>query len=214
MTRKMLEEELGALKAELIKMCRLTEQMIFDAVKSLVENDEELAKSTTMNDDAVDELEMSIEKRCMKILWKEQPMAADFRLVSTTLKVITDIERIGDQAADIAATGLSCTTGVKYNFIAEMGALAVEMVRESVNSFIRDDVVTADAAMKKDDRMDELFVEAKETLIRDIRGAAKGADDAIYVLTIAKYLERIGDHAVNVCEWAKYNRSGVHQKYQ
>lgn len=214
MNRRFLNEELNALKEELVKMCRLAEAMIEDAVASLFENDAELAKRTVENDSRVDELELAIEKRCMRILLKEQPVASDFRLVSTTLKVITDVERIGDQAEDIAATGLLCPREVRFGFLKEMSALAVRMVRESVNSFLRGDEAMAEAAVRMDDRMDALFSEAKKILINEIKTAAENADEILYVLMIAKYLERIGDHAVNVCEWTKYSKSGVHEKFQ
>lgn len=214
MNRRFLNEELSVLKEELVKMCRLAEAMIEDAVASLFENDAELAKRTVENDSRVDELELAIEKRCMRILLKEQPVASDFRLVSTTLKVITDVERIGDQAEDIAATGLLLPSEVRFGFLKEMSALAVRMVRESVNSFLRGDEAMAEAAVRMDDKMDALFSEAKKILVNEINNSAENADEILYVLMIAKYLERIGDHAVNVCEWTKYSKSGVHKKFQ
>ena len=155
--RKIFEEELAALKTELVEMCRLTEQMIENAITALVNRDRELGKSIGQMDKRVDEYEMDIEKRCMRILLKQQPVAKDFREVSTALKMITDIERFGDQASDIGE--LVCTMpGEKYikklTHITAMGNLAVKMVRESVNSFINNNEALADEVIKLDDEMD------------------------------------------------------------
>ena len=137
--RKIFEEELADLKTQLVEMCRLTEKMISDAITALVNRDRELGKSIGIMDKRVDEYEMEIEKKCMRILLKQQPVAKDFREVSTALKMITDIERFGDQAADIG--DIVCTMPgevyiKKLTHITAMGELAVKMVRESVNSFI------------------------------------------------------------------------------
>lgn len=214
--RKIFEEELANLKTELVEMCRLTEQMIDNAILALVNRDRELGKSIGEMDKRVDEYEMNIEKRCMRILLKQQPVAKDFREVSTALKMITDIERFGDQASDIGE--LVCTMpGEKYikklTHITAMGNLAVKMVRESVNSFINNNESLADEVIKLDDEMDEMFLAVKNDLIELIKKDGNNGDQAIELMMIAKYLERIGDHAVNVCEWTKYNETGVHQKF-
>ena len=211
--RKIFEEELANLKTELVEMCRLTEQMIDDAITALVNRDRELGRSIGQMDKRVDEYEMDIEKRCMRILLKQQPVAKDFREVSTALKMITDIERFGDQASDIG--DLVCTMpGERYikklTHITAMGNLAVKMVRESVNSFINNDDALADEVIQLDDKMDELFLTVKNELIGQ---DGRNGDQAIELMMVAKYLERIGDHAVNVAEWTKYNETGVHQKF-
>ena len=213
--RKIFEEELANLKTELVEMCRLTEQMIDNAILALVNRDRELGKSIGEMDKRVDEYEMNIEKRCMRILLKQQPVAKDFREVSTALKMITDIERFGDQASDIGDL-VYTMPGEKYikklHHITTMGNLAVKMVRESVNSFINNDERLADEVIKLDDEMDDLFITVKNELIELIRKDGKNGDQAIELMMVAKYLERIGDHAVNVCEWTKYNETGVHTK--
>ena len=213
--RKIFEEELANLKTELVEMCRLTEQMIDNAILALVNRDRELGKSIGEMDKRVDEYEMNIEKRCMRILLKQQPVAKDFREVSTALKMITDIERIGDQASDIGDL-VYTMPGEKYikklHHITTMGNLAVKMVRESVNSFINNDERLADEVIKLDDEMDDLFITVKNELIELIRKDGNNGDQAIELMMVAKYLERIGDHAVNVCEWTKYNETGVHIK--
>lgn len=213
--RKVFEEELTELKTELAEMCRLTEQMISDAITALVKCDRELGKSIGMYDKRVDEYEMAIEKKCMRILLRQQPVAKDFREVSTILKMITDIERFGDQAADIGDI-VYTMPGDEYveklTHITAMGNLAVKMARESVNSFIGNDEALADEVVALDDRMDELFLTVKSELVELIKKDGKNGDRGIELMMVAKYLERIGDHAVNVAEWTKYNETGVHEK--
>ena len=214
--RKVFEEELAELKTELVEMCYLTEQMIGDAITALVNRDRELGKSIGDMDKRVDEYEMAIEKKCMRILLKQQPVAKDFRVVSTALKMITDIERFGDQAADIGdlvSTMPGETYIKKLTHITTMGDLALKMVRDSVNSFINNDEPLADEVILLDDEMDELFLTVKNELIELIKVDANNGDQAIELMMVAKYLERIGDHAVNVAEWTKYNETGVHQKF-
>ena len=214
--RKIFEEELAELKTQLVEMCRLTEQMISDAITALVNKDRELGKSIGEADTRDDEYEMAIEKKCMRILLKQQPVAKDFREVSTALKMITDIERFGDQAADIGELVYSMP-GEKYikelTHTKAMGNLAIKMVRESVNSFINNDAKLADEVIALDDKMDELFDTVKTELIELIKKDGNNGDQGIELMMVAKYLERIGDHAVNVAEWTKYNETGVHQKF-
>lgn len=214
--RKIFEEELQALKTELVKMCRLTESMIETAIRAIKERNPELGKSVVAMDKQVDEYEMDIEKKCMRILLKQQPVAKDFREVSTALKMIADIERFGDQASDIGEI-IYTLGGAPYikelTHIEQMGELACTMVRESVNSFIASDEKLADEVVALDDRMDELFLTVKNELIALIKADGANGDQAIELMMIAKYLERIGDHAVNVAEWTKYNETGVHVKY-
>ncbi len=214
--RKIFEEELTELKSELATMCRLTEQMIENAITALVNKDRELGKSIGQIDKRVDEYEMDIEKKCMRILLKQQPVAKDFREVSTALKMITDVERFGDQASDIGDLVYTMPDEnyiKKLTHITSMGNLAVKMARESVNSFINNDANLADEVIALDDKMDELFLTVKNELIELIKQDGKNGNQAIELMMIAKYLERIGDHAVNIAEWTKYNETGVHTKF-
>lgn len=214
--RKLFEEELSDLKTELVEMCRLTEKMIDNAITALVNRDRELGKSISQSDKRVDDYEMDIEKRCMRILLKQQPVAKDFREVSTALKMITDIERFGDQASDIGDI-VYTMPGDRYikklEHITAMGNLAMKMVRESVNSFIENNEPLADEVIALDDKMDELFLTVKNELIELIKQDRANGDQAIELMMVAKYLERIGDHAVNVAEWTKFNETGVHEKF-
>lgn len=214
--RKLFEEELSELKTELVEMCRLTEQMINNALTALVNRDRELGKSVGLADKRVDEYEMDIEKRCMRILLRQQPVAKDFREVSTALKMITDIERFGDQASDIGDL-VYTMPGERYikklEHITAMGNLAEKMVRESVDSFISNNEALANEVIALDDKMDDLFLTVKKELIELIKKDGANGDQAIELMMVAKYLERIGDHAVNVAEWTKYNETGVHEKF-
>lgn len=214
--RKLFEEELSELKTELVEMCRLTEQMINNAITALVNRDRELGKSVGLADKRVDEYEMDIEKRCMRILLRQQPVAKDFREVSTALKMITDIERFGDQASDIGDL-VYTMPGERYikkpEHITAMGNLAEKMVRESVDSFISNNEALANEVIALDDKMDDLFLTMKKELIELIKKDGANGDQAIELMMVAKYLERIGDHAVNVAEWTKYNETGVHEKF-
>ena len=215
--RVQFEAELNEMKDELVAMCRLTADMIANATTALVNFDRELGRSIGESDKKVDEYEMDIEKRCMRILIRRQPVARDFRVVSTALKMITDIERFGDQASDIGDlvyTMPGDTYIKKLTHLSAMGELAVRMVRESVNSFIRNDEQLADEVIALDDAMDDMFIAVKDDLIELIRqDGEKNGDQAITLMMVAKYLERIGDHAVNVAEWTKYNETGVHHKF-
>ena len=215
-TRKNYDEELCSLKKSLTAMCLAVERMIEDSIKALAEQDEELARSVAARDEQVDETELDIEKRCLRLLLIEQPVARDFREVSTALKLITDIERIGDQASDIAeiVADLKDETYIKkLTHTIKMGRLAVKMVHDGVASFINGDEKLADETIARDDEMDALFVTVKNELAELIRKDSSNADQAILFMMIAKYLERIGDHAVNVCEWTKYFETGIHTKY-
>lgn len=177
--RKLFEEELSDLKTELVEMCRLTEKMIDNAITALVNRDRELGKSISQSDKRVDDYEMDIEKRCMRILLKQQPVAKDFREVSTALKMITDIERFGDQASDIGDI-VYTMPGDRYikklEHITAMGNLAMKMVRESVNSFIENNEPLADEVIALDDKMDELFLTVKNELIELIKQDGANGD--------------------------------------
>lgn len=215
--RKYLEEGLAEMRKSLKDMCMLVESMIDDAVRAVEESDAALASGIHERDKKVDEYEMDIERMCMRLLLKEQPVAADFRAVSTTLKVITDIERIGDQAGDIGEL-LSQHEDIAFRIdtqrLKTMGLVAKDMVKNSVDSFIFSDEKLADATARVDDKLDALFEDVKNELIEAMTEDAGAADDALVLMMIAKYFERIGDHAVNVCEWAKYEETGEHVRFQ
>lgn len=203
--------ELKSLKLNLLKLCSTVSNQIQKAVNSLLQYDIELAKQVAEEDDIIDQMEHEIEKQCMNILLKEQPVAKDFREVFATLKMITDLERIGDQAEDIARLVMSLSgknVVKKFNYISEMTEVTLEMVTGSVNAFIKDDLLIAEQVVKKDDILDELFIKVRGELSEKIKKNEDHADDIINIIMVAKYLERIGDHAVNLCEWTKYYEVG------
>ncbi|MBO5046337.1 MAG: phosphate signaling complex protein PhoU [Clostridia bacterium] len=215
--RKYFDEELSALQADLERMCSITERMIDDSINALKEGDVDLGASVSEMDKEVDELELSIEKRCMRILLRQQPVARDLVKVTTALKVITDLERIGDQAADVGEIVRQFPQdGVAFGTerIQKMGDIAVAMVHQSVEAFIGENEGAADMVIRADDEMDDLFCGVKADLIALMTSDATAADRAVNLLMVAKYLEKIGDYAVNVSEWAKYLTTGEHKEYQ
>ena len=217
MARKTFEEELTDLHDTLTKMCALVEGMIGNAVTALKTLDRKLGAAVSEADREVDDLEIAIEKKCMRILLKQQPVAKDLMMVTTALKVITDVERIGDQAADIGEIVRrypDIRLFKEPEYIARMGDLAVAMIHQSVEAFLNESVGGADMVIHADDEMDSLFNQTKQDLIDSMVKDSTLADQAIELLMVAKYLEKIGDYAVNVSEWAKYLVTGVHKEYQ
>lgn len=217
MARKTFEEELTDLHDTLTKMCSIVEGMIGNAVTALKTLDRKLGAAVSEADREVDDLEIAIEKKCMRILLKQQPVAKDLMMVTTALKVITDVERIGDQAADIGEIVRSYPDLKLFKepeYIARMGDLAVAMIHQSVEAFLNESVGGADMVIHADDEMDSLFNQTKQDLIDSMVKDSTLADQAIELLMVAKYLEKIGDYAVNVSEWAKYLVTGVHKEYQ
>jgi phosphate transport system protein len=212
--RNKYEAELGQMSHKLIAMCRAAEQAIENSITALVKRDREMSKEVIAEDKTIDNMEHDIEQDCLKILLMEHPVAGDFREVSAALKMITDLERIADQAADISEIALQFGD---EEFIKEpehislMAKLAIEMVKDSVQSYINRDLDLALSLDRRDDRVDLLFETVKKDLIELIRQSADNADQAILFMMIAKYLERIADHAVNIGEWVEYSITGNHK---
>ena len=212
--RNKYEAELAQVFDKLVTMCRETERAIDRSVTALVMRDAALSRAVIEEYENIDRLEHEIEQDCLKILLMEHPVASDFRDVSAALKMITDLERIADQAADISelALGFGNEKYIKEpEHIAEMAKLATAMVKDSVESYINRDVELARSLDGRDDRVDELFETVKNGLVALIRLDGANADQAILFMMIAKYLERIGDHAVNIGEWVEYAATGYHK---
>ncbi len=213
--RKNFDTELVQLHENLSTMCRIAESMIGDAIESLNSMDRELGAAVNETDKNVDELELTIEKQCMRLLWRQQPVARDLVKITTALKVITDLERIGDQAADIGEIVTQYPqrrTVTEPKRIRKMSEIAVAMVHQSVEAFLNASLGGADMVIKTDDEMDDLFNATKADLIKMMVEDGKTCDEAVSLLMIAKYFEKIGDYAVNVAEWTKYLVTGVHDK--
>ncbi len=211
--RKNYEIELKKVHDDLISMCRAVQNAIATSMNALVGQDRELAQEVIDGDGDINRRERDIEQSCLKILLMEHPVAGDFREVSAALKMITDLERIGDQAGDIASLVLQFKDE-KYCkplvHLPKMAKLCKEMVKDSVASFINKDLELALSLKDRDDKIDELFDIIKSEMVEIIKNDGNTADQCILFMMIAKYFERIGDHAVNIGEWVEYTINGHH----
>jgi len=209
------EKELKGITDNLVLMCRHIEVAIEKCVRALVERDHDLAKEVFEEDKVIDKMERGIEQSCLKILMMEHPVASDFREVSAVLKMITDLERIGDQARDIAeiATQFGDEEYIKkVVHIPQMAVIVTQMVKDGVQAYINRDVELARSLDRADDKVDELFNVVMGDLIALIKQNPENAEQAAMFIMINKYLERIGDHAVNIGEWVEYAITGDHPK--
>lgn len=215
--RKRYESELENIKVEIIQMCSLIEEQIDDCTAALTNKDKTLVAKIRENEILVDKMEDFIESKCYFFLLREQPVAQDLRDVFVGLKIIAELERIGDQADDIASIFLKRIDSEQLKqlkFIPQMGKIASQMVRGCVEAYINSDIKKALDIMKMDDEMDALFFSAQDNLKGYIcEDAEKNAQQALLLLLIVKYYERIGDHAVNVCEWVHYTGTGVNPRH-
>lgn len=215
--RTRFEEQLSHLHQRLLTMGAYVENAIDMAVKALVTHDKELAEKTIAYDDEIDDLEKEIEHDCLSLILHQQPVASDLRQVSTVLKMITDLERIGDHAQDISEITILLIndTYIKsLEHIPMMAEAAKKMVSDSLDAYIKGDLELARAVKTADNVVDDLFVKVKDDLIDLIHEDAENGSQAMELLMVAKYLERIGDHAVNVSEWVVFSITGKHKKVQ
>ena len=211
--RKTFDEQLEQLHINLIKMGSLCEEAISLSAKMILESEEGLKSKIVPLEEEIDHMEREIETRCMRLLLQQQPVARDLRAISAALKMISDMERIGDQAADIAelAPYLAGKPGQELLPIGEMARATVVMVTDSVESYVKNNLTLARQVMQEDDEVDALFLKLKESLTDLIRRSEIGAETALDLLMAAKYFERIGDHAVNIAEWVEYSITGFHK---
>lgn len=211
--RNRFDEQLLQLDNELITMGALCEEAISNAVKYLTTDDNEYKSNAIETDRQIDRKERDIENLCMKLLLMQQPVAKDLRKISSALKMISDMERIGDQASDISeiAHFVNSAGYVNKIHITDMTAAAIKMVTDSIDSFVKSDENLAQNVIEQDDTVDSLFLKIKSELISGIQSDDKNAEAMIDLLMIAKYLERIGDHAVNIAEWVIYSITGRHK---
>ena len=209
--RNRFDEQLEQLNVGLIKMGALCEESIACAVKALFdEKTSEMIAKVNDNEEETDHMEHDIEALCMKLLLHQQPVAKDLRCVSSALKMISDMERIGDQSQDIAeiAGFVHSTELAGKVHISDMANEAISMVTMSVDSFVRKDVKLAKAAIEADDKVDARVLEVKRELIELVRSDSGDAEYFMDLLMAAKYLERIADHATNIAEWVVYSITG------
>ena len=212
--RTRFDEQLEMLNNHLLEMGLLIERSIESATQALIDQNVVAARSAVAADSEIDQKEREIESLCVKLLLQQQPVAKDLRLISAALKMITDMERIGDQAADISelVIYLADEPYIKeLTHLPEMSRQAIQMVRGSLDAFVKRDLALARAVMAMDDRVDELFDIIKNELIEHLRMNSSSGTQAIDLLMIAKYYERIGDHAQNIAEWVEYALTGSHK---
>ena len=212
MLRSRFEAQLEQLNVEMIKMGALCEEAIIASVSTLESYDNDTSHKVFEKDNEIDRKEKDIEALCMKLLLQQQPVARDLRTISSALKMISDMERIGDQAGDIAeiAVFVKDYDGKSKVHIQDMAKAAVKMVTDAVESFVKKDLELAHSVMAYDDVVDDLFEEVKKELIALIGEDRNNGEFCIDLLMIAKYLERIGDHATNIAEWVEYSITGHH----
>ena len=212
--RNRFDEQLFELNREIIEMGAMCEEAIFSAVKALTLGDVELAMKVKANSSGIDQMERDIESRCMKLLLHQQPVARDLRLISAALKMITDMERIGDQAEDIAeiVTYMNCHNIEGMSLIEEMARETIKMVTTSVDAFVKKDVELAQRVIDQDDIVDDYFSRVKYDIINWIAKNSEDGEVALDLLMISKYFERIGDHATNIAEWVIYSITGTHKE--
>lgn len=211
--RTRFDEQLEKLNIMLIEMGALCEEAITYAVRALIENSDEMRIQTFETDSIIDDREREIEALCMKLLLQQQPVARDLRQISAALKMISDMERIGDQAFDIAEITASIKQegrDVCSDHIRQMTEASIEMVTGSIESFVKKDMNLANDVIMKDDEVDDLFDEVKKDLINAVTDDETTGEYFVDILMIAKYLERICDHAVNIAEWVIFSITGQH----
>ncbi|HIR64546.1 MAG TPA: phosphate signaling complex protein PhoU [Candidatus Faecousia faecigallinarum] len=211
--RNHFDQQLSKLHEDLIIMGNLCETAISAAVDAVTKGDGEMARRAMEDDSKIDEMERSIEHLCLKLLLQQQPVARDLRTISSALKMISDMERIGDQATDIAEIaqfiqGMHEQTNATLH---TMASAATSMVREAVDSFVRRDMELARKVIADDDLVDSLFTDTKEQLIGFIAQDPSKGEYYLDLLMIAKYLERIADHATNIAEWVMFSITGRHE---
>ena len=212
--RNRFDQQLEALNQALIEMGGLIEDAIENAVEALLKKDAGLARKAIALDASVDDKERAIERLCLQLLLQQQPVARDLRTISAALKMITALERLGDQAADISEITLHLREEpyiLNLHRIPQMGKTAIGMVRDSIDAFISRDMDLAHEVIARDDQVDQLFLEVRQDLIDLIREDPAHGSQAMDLLMVAKYMERIGDHATNVAEWVLFAITGVHK---
>jgi len=211
--RNKFEEQLMHLNNELITMGALCEEAISGCVKYLFNSDSEMKEAVIEVEKQIDQKERDIEQLCMKLLIQQQPVATDFRIISSALKMISDMERIGDQASDIAEISQYLRGDQLKNRVPlqDMAVAVTKMVTESVDSFVHRDLKLAEEVIEYDDVADSLFLDIKGGLVRMISADSSCGEAALDLLMIAKYLERIGDHATNIAEWVGYAVTGEYK---
>ena len=214
--RKQYDSDLEALKTALVEMGQNAAEAVENALEALCTADTAAAQKIVQGDDRINNMERDIEHRCMTLLLRQQPVAGDLRHISTAMKVVTDIERIADQASDIAEITLHLhpegarTVGVLDDLYA-MGDIALHMVKDAIAAYVQVDLSTAAQVIARDDECDAMFGRISKEIAAYIAAHPDDAETALDLFMIDKYLERLGDHAVNIAEWVEFLKTGVHK---
>ena len=211
--RSRFDEQLSMLNKKMIEMGAECENMITISTNALLEGNIIAAQNAKEQGHKIDQMEREIESICIKLLLQQQPVAKDLRVISAALKMVTDMERIGDQAEDIAEiiTFLNGRTGEECHDIRLMAEATIKMVTDSIDAYVKQDLELAKSVSDHDDVVDDAFDRVKQTLISIISENTADGEYALDLLMIAKYFERIGDHAVNIAEWVEFSVTGVHK---
>jgi len=212
--RQSLLQSIEELKKEVAAMADLALANLREGLVAFKTSDQELAQEVMRKDDEVDRYEEEIAKQALKIIWKEQPVASDLRLVTGILKLITDLERIGDHASDIAEMTLHLEKSRNSRVMpvsSKMAEIVEEMVLESIQALVKVDVDLARKVIEIDDSVDLLFQQLITKMTKELKDDKLDPNEAIYVLMVGKYFERVGDHAVNIAEWIIFMKSGTHK---
>ena len=214
--RDFFQEQLNQLNQELIRMGAACEEIIALASHALTDWDEELVRKVSTIGSQIDESERTIESICLKLLLRQQPVARDLRQISAAMKMITDMERIGDQAEDIVeiVPYMTAHPDEKFPKIREMAKAAQAMVTEAVDAYVKQDLNMARKVMAHDDVVDSYFSQVKSGIIDIIAAEPAHGEYALDLLMIAKYFERIGDHCTNIAEWVEFSLTGIHEDCQ
>ena len=214
--RKQYDTDLEALKAALVEMGSNSAEAVEAALEALCTADAEAAQKIVKSDSRINNMERDIEHRCMTLLLRQQPVAGDLRRISTTMKVVTDVERIGDQASDIAELVLHLhakstdAVGVLEDIL-KMGDDVLKMVKRSIAAYVQVDLAVAAEVIAHDDVIDAAFARISSEIAQYIAARPTEAETALDLFMVTKYLERLGDHAVNVAEWVEFLKTGVHK---
>lgn len=210
------DEQLKQLNREVLKMGSLIEKALKGATLALETDDRRRAQKVIDADEQINRKERDIESLCLKLLLQQQPVARDLRTISAALKMITDMERIGDQAADICEIMLSTSTGQKLlgpevEHLPKLAQATITMVNGAIDAFVERNVEFAHEVMQEDNAVDQLFNTVRDELIKLLRQDDSANERTVDLLMIAKYFERIGDHAQNIAEWVEYSLTGIHK---
>lgn len=211
--RETFDEQLLQLHIKMVEMGALCETAIAKGISAFLKSDIESGKKVVEMDENIDRAEREIEAHCLKLLLRQQPVAKDLRQISSALKMITDMERIGDQAADIAEIAVTRDTGShpEAPALKEMAIAAVHMVNQSIDAYVKQDLALAREVIQNDDVVDALFLDIKADLVVQLKAEQSGVDYMLDLLMVAKYIERIADHATNIAEWVVFSVLGHHE---